>query len=76
MRGKKTTRKVVAEVDFSKGVRGLHHVPASARIYMPVSIERGVWEYFLRKAEISGVELSQLVTEVLKRDMEISEQRK
>lgn len=76
MRGKKTTQKQVAEVDFSKGVRGLHHVPASARVYMPVSIERGVWEYFSRKAESSGVELSQLVTEVLRRDIEISEERK
>jgi hypothetical protein len=40
---------------------------------MPVSIERGVWEYFSGKAEQQGVDLSELVTEVLKRDIEINE---
>jgi hypothetical protein len=29
---------------------------------MPVSIERGVWEYFSGKAEQRGVNLSELVT--------------
>jgi len=62
-----------AEIDFSKGVRGLHHVPPSAKVLMPVSIERSVWEYFSGKAEQRGVELSDLVTEVLKRDIEINE---
>jgi len=62
-----------AEIDFSKGVRGLHHVPEGAKVLMPVSIERGVWEYFSGKAERRGVELSELVTEVLKRDIEINE---
>jgi len=45
------------EIDFSKGVRGLHHVPAGAKVLMPVSIERGVWEYFSGKAEQRGVDL-------------------
>ena len=62
-----------AEIDFSKGARGLHHIPAGARVLMPVSIERGVWEYFSGKAEQRGVDLSDLVTEVLKRDIEINE---
>jgi len=61
---------VAAEIDFSKGVRGLHHIPSGARVLMPVSIERGVWEYFSGKAEQRGVNLSELVTEVLKRDIE------
>jgi hypothetical protein len=34
---------------------------------------RGVWEYFSGKAEQRGVELSELVTEVLRRDIEINE---
>jgi hypothetical protein len=38
-----------------------------------VSIERGVWEYFSGKAAQRGVGLSDLVTEVLKRDIEIHE---
>jgi len=62
-----------AEVDFSKGVRGLHHIPPDARVFLPVSIERSVWQYFSRKAEQKGVDLSDLLTDVLKRDIEISE---
>jgi hypothetical protein len=61
------------EIDFSKGIRGLHHIPPGAKVLMPVSIERGVWEYFSGKAEQRGVDLSELVTEVLKRDIEITE---
>ena len=61
------------EVDFSKGVRGLHHIPASAKVFLPASIERTVWEYFSGKAEQKGVDLSELLTEVLKRDIEINE---
>jgi hypothetical protein len=62
-----------AEIDFSKGVRGLHHIPPGANVLMPVSIERNVWEYFSEKAEQGGVDLSELVTELLKRDIEINE---
>lgn len=64
---------IPAEIDFSKGARGLHHIPEGAKVLMPVSIERGVCEYFAGKAEQRGVELSELVTEVLKRDIEINE---
>jgi len=62
-----------AEVDFSKGVRGRHHVPAGAKVFLPVSIERSVWRYFSDKAEQRGVGLSDLLTDVLKRDIEINE---
>ena len=62
-----------AEIDFSKGVRGLHHIPPRAKVLMPVSIERDVWEYFSEKAARRGVNLSDLMTEVLKRDIEINE---
>ncbi len=62
-----------AEIDFSKGVRGLHHIPVGAKVFMPASIERSVWEYFSGKAEERGVDLAELLTEVLKRDIEINE---
>ena len=62
-----------AEVDFSKGVRGLHHIPSDARVFLPASIERSVWQYFSKKAEQKGVELSDLLTDVLKRNIEINE---
>lgn len=62
-----------SEIDFSKGVRGLHHIPPGSTVLMQVSIEKGVWEYFAGKAEQRGIGLSELVTEVLKRDIEINE---
>lgn len=61
------------EVDFSKGVRGLHHIPPGAKVFLPASIERSVWEYFAGKAEQKGINLSDLLTDVLKRDIEINE---
>ena len=62
-----------AEVDFSKGVRGLHHIPPDAKVFVPVSIERSVWQYFSMKAQKNGVGLCDLLTDVLKRDIEINE---
>jgi len=64
---------IPAEIDFSGGVRGLHHAPKGAKVLLPVSIERSVWEYFSIKAEQKGMDLSDLVTDVLKRDIEIGE---
>jgi hypothetical protein len=61
------------EVDFSKAARGHHHIPAEAIVFLPALIERSVWEYFSVKAEQKGVGLSQLLTDVLKRDIEINE---
>ena len=62
-----------AEIDFSKGVRGLHHFPPETRVFLPTSIERSVWEYFSRRAEQRGIGLPELLTDVLKRDIEINE---
>ena len=62
-----------AEIDFSGGTRGRHQIPAGAVVFLPASIERSVWEYFSDKAERKGVGLSQLLTDVLKRDIEINE---
>ena len=61
------------EIDFSRGVRGLHYIPPGTKVFLPASIERSVWEYFSGKAEEKGVELSELLTEVLQRDIEINE---
>ena len=61
-----------AEVDFSNGVRGLHYIPSSEKVFLPTSIERSVWEYFSRKAEQKGIGLPELLTDVLKRDIEFN----
>jgi hypothetical protein len=62
-----------AEINFAKAARGLHHIPTDAKVFVPASIERQVWEYFSEKAEQRGIDLSELLTEVLKRDIEINE---
>ena len=62
-----------AEIDFSKGVRGLHHIPAGAKVLLPVSIERSVLEYFSGQAEQKGMDLSELLTSILKREIESNE---
>ena len=64
---------MLSDVDFSQGVRGLHHIPPSAKVFLPVSIERSVWQYFSKKAEQKGVDLSDLLTDILKRHIEINE---
>ena len=66
-------RTMPTEIDFSEGVRGLHHIPAGSPVFMPASIERSVWEYYSGKAQQRGIELPDLLTEVLKRDIEIHE---
>jgi hypothetical protein len=43
------------------------------RSFCPLRIERSVWEYFSRKAEQKGIGLPELLTDVLKRDIEIGE---
>ncbi|MGP0075224.1 MAG: hypothetical protein ACLPWF_25205 [Bryobacteraceae bacterium] len=62
-----------AQVDFTKGVRGLHHIPPEAKVFLPASIERSVWQYFHAKAQKNGVELGDLLTDILRRDIEINE---
>ena len=42
------------------------------KFFLPAAIERSVWEYFSGKAQQKGVDLSELLTDVLKRDIEIS----
>lgn len=73
MSHKREDNDMPAEIDFSQGVRGLHHVPSDARVFLPAFIEKGVWEYFSGKAKQRGVDLSDLLTEVLRRDIEINE---
>ncbi len=62
-----------AEIDFAGAVRGRHHIPPGAAVFLPTSIERSVWEYFSEKAEQKGVGLPELLTDILRRDIEINE---
>ncbi len=76
MNNKPIDDEMPAEIDFSKASRGRHHVPPDTEVFLPASIERSVWEYFSDKAERKGVGLSQLLTDVLRREIEINEAHK
>jgi hypothetical protein len=73
MTNQPTDDEMPVEIDFSKATRGRHHISSEATVFLPAFIEKSVWEYFSDKAERKGVGLSQLLTEVLKRDIEINE---
>jgi hypothetical protein len=60
------------EYDFSKGQRGKFHMPGAV-FKLPVYLDEKVQSYLATKAESKGVELSDLVNDLLKRDIEIIE---
>ena len=60
------------EYDFSKGQRGKFHQPGAV-FKLPVYLDENVQSYLATKAESKGVELSDLVNDLLKRDIEIIE---
>ena len=59
-----------AEIDFSKGVRGKFFKPG-ARLQLPVYLEADVQDYLAARAKARGIEISQLVNEMLKKDIEL-----
>lgn len=60
------------EYDFSKGQRGKFRKPGAV-FKLPVYLDEKVQSYLATKAESKGVELSDLVNDLLKRDIEIIE---
>ncbi len=63
------------EYDFSKGQRGKFH-RAGAIFRLPVYLDEEVQSYLAAKAESKGVDLSALVNELLKKEIEIIEAAK
>ncbi len=61
-----------AEVDFAKGVRGKFFKPG-ARLNLPVYLEADVQDYLDARAKARGIEVAQLVNELLKQDIELIE---
>ena len=61
-----------AEIDFSKGTRGTFFKPG-ARLNLPVYLEAEVQAYLAARAKAKGVEVAQLVNELLKKDIELIE---
>lgn len=60
------------EYDFSKGERGKFYNP-DATMNLPVYLEAEVLDYFAAKAKSKGVELNQMVNELLKKDIALIE---
>jgi len=61
-----------AEIDFSKGTRG-RFFQAGARPILPVYLEIDVQTYLDARAKARGVEVEQLVNELLRKDIELIE---
>jgi hypothetical protein len=60
------------EIDFSKGVRG-KFFSQNARLDVPVYLDSDVQAYLSERAAARGIEIGQLVNELLKKDIELIE---
>lgn len=60
------------QYDFSKGVRGKFYSP-DAVFRLPVYLDEDVQSWLTAKAQSKGVELSDLVNDLLKKEIEIIE---
>lgn len=63
---------IPSEVDFSKGTRGKFFKPG-AGISLPVYLEAEVQAYLSARAEAKGIDMAQLVNELLRKDIELIE---
>jgi hypothetical protein len=61
-----------AEIDFSGGVRGKFYRPG-ATFNVPVYLDSPVLEYLTARAKARGIPLSELVDQLLKKDIELIE---
>lgn len=61
--------------DFSKGVRGKYYQP-DAVFRLPVYLDEKVQTYLAARADAKGVDLSELVNDLLKKDIELIEAAK
>jgi hypothetical protein len=61
-----------AEIDFSKGSRGKFFTK-DARLSLPVYLDAAVQDYLAERAKARGIEITQLVNELLKKDIELIE---
>ena len=61
-----------AEIDFSKGTRGKFHRPGT-RPHLPVYLDDHVQDALSKLAQAKGIELSTLVNQLLRKDIELIE---
>lgn len=60
------------EYDFSKGERGKFFHP-DAKFNIPIYLDKDVLTYLTEKAQAKGVEISQLINEILRKDIDLFE---
>ena len=60
------------EIDFSKAEHGKFYRP-DARLNLPVYLDEEVNDYLSRKAQAKGVDLTELVNDLLKKDIALAE---
>lgn len=60
------------EYDFSKGVRG-KFFQQNAKLNMPVYLDKEVLSFVLRIAERRKTDLSSIVNELLRKDMQLAD---
>ena len=60
------------EYDFSRGERGKFYTP-DAEFVIPIYLEEDVIGYLSERAEAKGVEVEQLVNDLLRRDIALIE---
>jgi hypothetical protein len=61
-----------AEIDFSGGVRGKFHRPGMA-LQMPLHLDPAVQSRLSKLAHAKGIDLTDLVNSLLKKDIELIE---
>ncbi len=60
------------EYDFSKGTRG-KFFQNDTELNLPVYLDNEVLEYFKKKAQSKGIDLNQLVNDLLRKDIDMIE---
>lgn len=63
---------VPGEIDFSTGTRGKFFKPGET-INLPVYLEAEVQAYLAARAKAKGIDIAQLVNDLLKKDIELIE---
>ena len=64
-----------AEIDFSEGTRGKFFKPG-AEMNLPVYLDAKIHAYLAARARARGIDVQQLVNELLKKDIELIEAAK
>ncbi len=60
------------EIDFSKGTRG-RFFHSGTQMHLPVYLDAEVQAYLCARAQARGIDMGQLVNDLLKKDIELIE---